>query len=94
MPNAGRGRAGQDTREVIADLNPILRGWGSYFRTGNAAQKFVQIDSYVERRLGGLMQKATAVTSGLDSGRPGRVGGLSPGSVPLRGNIPYPGIAS
>ena len=44
----GRSRAGpQDIREVIADLNPILRGWGNYFRTGNAAVKFNQIDSYV-----------------------------------------------
>jgi RNA-directed DNA polymerase len=53
----GRGRAGQDIRDVIADLNPILRGWGNYFRTGNAAEKFVQIDRYVERRLRGLMRK-------------------------------------
>jgi RNA-directed DNA polymerase len=53
----GRGRTGTDIREVIAELNPILRGWGGYFRTGNAAIKFVQIDRYVERRLGGLMRK-------------------------------------
>ena len=25
---------------MIADLNPFLRGWGNYFRTGNAADKF------------------------------------------------------
>jgi len=53
----GRHRAGADIREVIADLNPILRGWAGYFRTGNAAGKFVQIDRYVERRLAGLMRK-------------------------------------
>ena len=40
-----------DIRDVIADLNPILRGWGNYFRTGNAADKFRQIDSYVTWRL-------------------------------------------
>ena len=39
-----RPRRDQDIREVIADLNPILRGWGNYFRTGNAAIKFNQID--------------------------------------------------
>src|SRR5204863_3086256 len=33
----GRNRAGADIRDVIADLNPLLRGWGNYFRTGNAA---------------------------------------------------------
>ena len=53
----GRGRAGHDIREVIADLSPILRGWGNYFRTGNAAIKFVQIDYYVVGRLRDLMCK-------------------------------------
>jgi hypothetical protein len=42
---------------VIADLNPVLRGWGQYFRTGNAAVKFIQIDTYVEERLRGLLLK-------------------------------------
>jgi RNA-directed DNA polymerase len=53
----GRNRAGWDIREVIADLNPILRGWGNYFRTGNAADKFRQADGYVVRRLRSLMVK-------------------------------------
>jgi group II intron reverse transcriptase/maturase len=38
-------------REVIRDLNPVLRGWGNYFRTGNASIKFERIDSYVRYRL-------------------------------------------
>ncbi|WP_262490808.1 group II intron reverse transcriptase/maturase [Mycobacterium simiae] len=33
----GRNRVGLDIRDVIAELNPILRGWGNYFRTGFAA---------------------------------------------------------
>jgi RNA-directed DNA polymerase len=53
----GRNRAGDDIRVVIADLNPLLRGWGSYFRTGNAAIKFRQADDYVVQRLRGLMVK-------------------------------------
>jgi RNA-directed DNA polymerase len=53
----GRNRVGLDIREVIAELNPILRGWGNYFRTGNAAEKFRQIDWYVSRRLFRLMVK-------------------------------------
>jgi RNA-directed DNA polymerase len=53
----GRNRVGIDIRDVIAELNPILRGWGNYFRTGNAAEKFRQIDWYVEWRLFGLMVK-------------------------------------
>lgn len=41
----------KDVRVLISDLNPVLRGWGNYFRTGNAARKFNQLDSYVWRRL-------------------------------------------
>src|SRR5690625_3676774 len=53
----GRNRVGTDIRIVIAELNPILRGWGNYFRTGNAADKFRQIDWYVTMRLFRLMVK-------------------------------------
>jgi RNA-directed DNA polymerase len=53
----GRNRAGTDIRVVIADLNPLLRGWGNYFRTGNAAVKFRQADSYAEWRLKRLLIK-------------------------------------
>ena len=41
----------KDIRDVIQVLNPVLRGWGNYFRTGNASDKFNQLDSYVRRRL-------------------------------------------
>jgi RNA-directed DNA polymerase len=54
----GRHRVGvRDIRIVIEELNPILRGWGNYFRTGNAANKFGQIDEYVVRRLRTLLVK-------------------------------------
>jgi RNA-directed DNA polymerase len=51
----GRNRAGSDIRDVIADINPFLRGWGNYFRTGNATVKFRQADRYVVERLRRLM---------------------------------------
>ncbi len=48
----GRNRNGvKDVRVLIKGLNPVLRGWGEYFRTGNAALKFNQLDSYLWRRL-------------------------------------------
>jgi RNA-directed DNA polymerase len=53
----GRNRVGLDIRVVIDGLNPILRGWGNYFGTGNAADKFVQIDRYVVWRLKRLLIK-------------------------------------
>ena len=53
-----RRRAGmKDIREVIRDLNPVLRGWGNYFRTGNASEKFNAIDRYVTERLVRLLGK-------------------------------------
>lgn len=36
---------------AVEDLNRALRGWGNYFRYGNSARKFAQIDSYVNERL-------------------------------------------
>lgn len=45
----------KDVRVLIQKLNPILRGWGNYFRTGNAARKFSQIDSYVWQRLSAFL---------------------------------------
>jgi group II intron reverse transcriptase/maturase len=41
----------KDIREVIGELNPVLRGWGGYFRTGNASGKFNQVDGFVRQRL-------------------------------------------
>ena len=47
----------KDIREVIRVLNPVLRGWGGYFRTGNASAKFNQLDSYVRMRLVRLLRR-------------------------------------
>jgi RNA-directed DNA polymerase len=46
-------QSGKDVKQVIAKLNPVLRGWGNYFRTGNADRKFNQLDTYVYQRLAG-----------------------------------------
>lgn len=40
-----------DVRDIIASLNLLLRGWGNYFRTGNADRQFNRIDGYVYNRL-------------------------------------------
>ena len=46
-----RGNPARNIGEVIEALNPVLRGWGNYFKTGNSDAKFNQIDSYVWRRV-------------------------------------------
>ncbi len=36
---------------AVENVNHVVRGWGNYFRYGNSAAKFAQIDSYVNERL-------------------------------------------
>ncbi len=91
----GRDRNGvRDVRAIIRDLNPVLRGWGQYFRTGNATGKFIQVDTYAYRRLHRFMVKR--------KGRHLRVGEASAwnedffhghGLHRLRGTVRYPGAA-
>ncbi len=52
-----RRRVGMQLADLIASLNPFLRGWGNYFRTGNAADTFVSLDRYVTWRLRRLLIK-------------------------------------
>ena len=40
-------RSGKDVKQIIAELNPVLRGWGNYFRTGNADREFNKMDAFV-----------------------------------------------
>jgi group II intron reverse transcriptase/maturase len=86
-----RSRCHADIREVIADLNPVLRGWGNYFRTGNAAKRFNQLDSYVHDRLRSLRVKRKGRNL-----RPGEAQGWSReyfwnlGLHRLRGTVRYP----
>jgi group II intron reverse transcriptase/maturase len=90
----GRARCHQDLRAVIADLNPVLRGWGQYFRTGNAAAKFIQVDRYVEDRLRALL--VARAGRHLHAGRVTtwrRPLFEALGLYRLRGTIQYPGTA-
>ena len=90
-----RRRAGmKDIREPIADLNPILRGWGNYFRTGNASDKFVQIDRYVAWRLKRLLvkRKGRNLRAGeADRWTPAWLKDM--GLHRLMGTVRYPGTA-
>jgi group II intron reverse transcriptase/maturase len=50
-------RVGLDLNVVVDDLNPVLRGWGTYFRQGNSSAKFGAIDSYVHERVAKLASR-------------------------------------
>jgi group II intron reverse transcriptase/maturase len=89
-----RGRCHEDLRTVIADVNAVVRGWGQYFRTGNATTRFIQLDQYVEDRLWGLLLKRHG--SRLPAGRAAawrRPFFEALGLCRLRGTIAYPGAA-
>lgn len=96
-----RRRAGfKDIREVIRELNPVLRGWGGYFRTGNASDKFNEIDAYVRMRLLRLMARKGGQRRWRPGGRPLRHSDwphsrfvTDHGLYRLLGTIRYPGAA-
>ena len=41
----------QPVRRVIAEINPILRGWANYFRIGNAKRCLAYVRLWVEQRV-------------------------------------------
>jgi group II intron reverse transcriptase/maturase len=90
-----RSRCHEDLRRVIADVNPVLRGWAQYFRTGNAATRFVQLDRYVVDRLRGLRLHRHGLPRHAGGGttRWDRAFFEALGLCRLRGTIQYPGVA-
>lgn len=88
----------KDIREVIRVLNPVLRGWGGYFRTGNASEKFNRIDRYVRERLLRLLARRGGQRHWKPGGRPFRYSDwphrrfvTEHGLYQLLGTIRYPG---
>ena len=86
----------RDVRDVIGVLNPVLRGWGNSFRTGNASLKFQQVDRYVNQRLVRLLRHVRGWRR-----RPFSLRDWSParfasefGLHRLVGTIRYPGLAN
>jgi hypothetical protein len=85
--------SGKDVKQIIATLNPVLRGWGNYFRSGNAERKFNQLDSYVWSRLIRWMCRRGGQ-------RPGRFEKwthekfVGMGLYQLRGTVKYPAQAT
>jgi RNA-directed DNA polymerase len=84
----------KDVRALIRPLNLFLRGWGGYFRTGNAAEKFNQLDSYVWRRLRSFLvrRKGRHLKAG-EAGQWTREFFWDLGLFRLRGTVKYPGVA-
>jgi len=84
----------KDVREVIHQLNPVLRGWGEYFRTGTAHRQFGVVDDYVHHRILRWMwrrggQRRTSVWKDWPLAR---LHGM--GLFHLRGTVRYPSQAT
>lgn len=81
----------KDVRVLINDLNPVLRGWGTYFGTGNAATRFNEIDRHVVRRLRRFLvrRKGRHLRAG-EAGRWTREYFEALGLIRLRGTVRYP----
>ncbi len=81
----------KDVRVLIDDLNPVVRGWGNYFGTGNAAAKFNEIDRYARWRLKRFLVKRKG--RHLKAGEADRWTGEyfeALGLYRLRGTVRYP----
>ena len=87
----------QDIRQVVEVLNPVLRGWGNYFRTGNASLEVPGGGSLREPAAG----PAAAPRARLGDRRPFSLRDWPPARFAkdfrlhrLVGTIRYPGLAN
>lgn len=61
--------SGKDVKQIIAKLNPVLRGWGNYFRPGNAERSSISWTAMsIGVWSGGWADEVGRGTSGWKSG--------------------------
>ena len=48
----------QPLERVVSKINPILRGWVQYFRTGHSSRAFSRLRDWVEKKMRRLLMKA------------------------------------
>lgn len=57
---------------VIADLEPLLRGWGNYHREGRNVGMFTHLDKWIRKRLRSYIYKRWRTFRGRDVNKPNR----------------------
>jgi RNA-directed DNA polymerase len=85
--------SGEDVKQIIAKLNPVLRGWGNYFRTGTCSREFLKMDRFVYSRLVRWLYRRggqRATRRGIWTGE--QFWGM--GLYRLRGTVRYPAQAA
>ncbi|MFF4756521.1 group II intron maturase-specific domain-containing protein [Streptomyces sp. NPDC002514] len=55
----GRSKTERPVAAVVAGLNPVLRGWAAYFRSGHSGRKFNAVDGYVHELLAVFASRET-----------------------------------
>ncbi len=75
---------------VVEQLNPVLRGWGAYFRQGNSSAKFATVDSYVHERMAVLASRKHSRSGFNWSDRYTREWLANLGIYRLEGTVRYP----
>src|SRR5215212_385781 len=50
-------------RQMIEDLNPLIRGWGNYFKIGDVTSLFEDLDSWIRMRLRSKVIRRHATTT-------------------------------
>jgi RNA-directed DNA polymerase len=83
------GNGASDVTHVIKSLNPVLRGWGNYFRTGTADREFHAIDDYVHERVLHWLWRRGGQRSRFRAERWPRTRLWSMGLHRLRGRVRY-----
>jgi len=89
-----RGRQSRNVEELIEKLNPVLRGWGNYFRTGNADREFNKLDDYVYGRVLRWQWRRGGQRTRFGPDRWPRERLLGTGLHRLQGTVRYPQVTT
>lgn len=57
IKNATRRQQPKNVAQVIATVNPLIRGWGNYFKYGNSQSCFERLDGWIRMRLRSFIAK-------------------------------------
>ena len=60
---ATRRQQPKNVAQIIKELNPLIRGWGNYFRRGNSKTCFERLDGWIRMRLRSFIEKKKWPTS-------------------------------
>lgn len=61
---------GVSLHAVIDSINPVIRGWGNYFRDGHRAHLYRELDKWVRMRLRSYVSKRRAQSFPLNTALP------------------------